>query len=367
MYLKGITYSDFKNLEENRVIFSNKFNWLTGNNGSGKTNLMDAVYYLSMARSYFSVSDNYSINYNSESAFLGGEFKLDNQEGIDVISIGLSKSQEKVVKRNSKQYPRLSDHIGNFPVVMISPADISLINDSGEERRRLLNSVISQIDREYLRRVQKYNHLLLQRNKLLKESNINHELISVIDEQMSAHANYIFNSRKSFVEAFVPETFKYYASISNQEEVIDIEYKSDLQNSDLVEIFKSNFVQDQFLKHTSAGIHRDDLVFKLNGHPIKRVGSQGQQKTFLLSLKLAQFNIMRSVYGKPPILLLDDIFDKLDMNRVEYLINLVGGDNFGQVFISDSNKIRATSMIKNISGEFKIFEIQQGKIIEASL
>lgn len=362
MYLKNLTISNFKNLKELRLDFSPKINCISGNNGSGKTNLLDAVYYLSVTKSYFAGNDHSVINHESDFAALNGIYsREDNSE--EHISANLTRSGEKNIKRNSKLYQRFSDHLGLIPVVMVSPSDNALINDSGEERRRFLNSILSQVDKDYLRKLQNYNQLLFQRNKLLKLSNVQRDLLMTISEQMSEFAGYIHYKRGEFCRDLLPVASEYYTKLSGGKESIAVEYKSDLENGSLLDILEECYERDKMLKYTSAGIQRDDILFTMEGYLIRKFGSQGQQKTFLLALKLAQFEIMAKIYSKPPILLLDDVFDKLDMQRVEFLLNLVASDAFGQIFITDSNKVRIHSILKLVGGKNSSFEIENGNLL----
>ncbi len=362
MYLNTISLLDFKNIREAKLLFSPKLNCITGLNGSGKTNLLDAIYYLSMTKSYFTSTDIHSISYDCEKCRISGDY-IREDEAIDNICIVLSREGEKSVKRNSKTYGRLSEHIGLIPIVMVSPYDNCLINESGEERRRFINSILSQIDNEYLLKLQNYNHLLVQRNKLLKSQPINDDLLFAYSAKMSVNAAYIHNSRAEFTKMLVPLADKYYKLISGGKEDISIIYKSDLDDSAPEMVFEKSLERDKILKYTTAGIQRDDLHFYMDGHLYKIFGSQGQQKSFLISLKLAQFEIMRDIYRKTPLLLLDDVFDKLDMERVEALLNLVSSNMFGQIFITDSNKVRVETILKKINGSSSSFEIFSGRFI----
>ena len=408
MYLKKITISNFKNIQEAEVNFSSKINFITGMNGVGKTNLLDAIYYLSMTKSYFANTDSYSIKHGEAFFVVTGEYgvlwnnggigvatetKADTvdsaeetreKEGMsdeirdgrksigedvgacDKITVSMSKNGEKIAKKNMKSYPRLSDHIGAIPIVMISPYDTALINESGEERRRFLNSILSQIDREYLRKVQSYNTLLAQRNKLLKspEAGSNTDLLDTFSERLSVNASYIYRKRQIFAADLLPVVSRYYKVLSGGLESIGIKYRSDLEHGELVELHKKSRERDIMLKYTSTGVHRDDLIFTMEGHPIKNYGSQGQQKSFLISLKLAQYEIMMRMHGKTPILLLDDVFDKLDILRVESLLDIVSSDSFGQIFITDGNKVRAERVLDKIGAESCVYEMHSGRILQ---
>lgn len=359
MYLNRILISNFKNIREADLRFSKKINCISGNNGEGKTNLLDAIFYLSATKSFFHNSDTYTFTFGENAAAINGTYLA--ESGMEEkISIGVCSGGGKIVKRNDKAYERLSEHIGLIPIVMVSPADTCLINDGGEERRRFMNLILSQVDKEYLKRIQQYNQLLIQRNKLLKMPGISYELLDTINMQMDGHASYIYSKRKKLCEDLSGRVQEFYKALSGSREEISLHYVSDLDKGGLISVFESALERDLFLKYTSAGIHRDDMVFNMAGHPIKKCGSQGQQKSFLISLKLAQFVIMKELHEVAPILLLDDVFDKLDMQRVEYLLNLVASDDFGQIFISDSNKVRMASIVERIVRDRKSFEVKGG-------
>ncbi len=361
MYLKKVSISNFKNIREAHLEFSRKINCISGNNGEGKTNLLDAIYYLSMTKSYFNSSDSYTFTFGENFSAINGSYVREDLTE-DKISVGIKNGGEKVVKKNDKTYPRISDHIGTVPVVMVSPADTSLVNGSGDERRKFINSILSQVDKEYLRRVMRYNQMLLQRNKLLKMPGIQSELLETIDERMSPDAHYIYVKRLELCNRLQELAKEFYSRLSGDKEQISLKYVTDLSDSEdsLSSLFVKNFEKDSILKYTSAGIHRDDVDFNLNEHPLKRCGSQGQQKSFLIALKLAQFTLMKQMHGFPPILLLDDVFDKLDMQRVEYLLGLVASDDFGQIFITDSNKVRMSKIAQSVTKELHSFEVSGG-------
>lgn len=359
MYLKKISISKFKNILEAHLEFSRKINCISGNNGEGKTNLLDAIHYLSMTKSFFSSTDAYTFTFGEDAAALNGTYVLDDNTE-DSISIGIRREGEKIVKKNAKVYKRISEHIGQYPIVMVSPADTVLVNGSGEERRKFLTLILSQIDKEYLKRMQSYNQLLMQRNKLLKMPSISWELLDAIDFQMSVHADYIFRKRDELCASLLGNVKSYYAALSGSREEVSMEYVSDLKEGPLEELMRDSREKDAMLKFTSVGIHKDDIEFSLNGMPFKKCGSQGQQKSFLVALKLAQFDIMKRLHGVAPVLLLDDVFDKLDMQRVEYLLSLVAGEHFGQIFISDSNKVRMASIVERFTNECRSFEVSAG-------
>ena len=359
MFLRRILVSDFKNIREAQLEFSRKINCISGNNGEGKTNLLDAIYYLSMTKSFFSSTDAYTFTFGEDAAAVNGTYVLDDNTE-DSISIGLKRDGEKTVKKNAKVYKRISEHIGRYPIVMVSPADTVLVNGAGEERRKFLTLILSQIDKEYLKRMQSYNQLLLQRNKLLKMPSVSWELLETLDLQLSLNADYIYRKRDELCRNLIGKVCGYYAALSGSKEIIGLQYVSDLQEGPLDTLLENCREKDALLKFTSVGIHKDEIEFTLNGMPLKRCGSQGQQKSFLVALKLAQFEIMKELHGVAPILLLDDVFDKLDMQRVEYLLGLVSGDSFGQIFISDSNKVRMASIVERFTDECRSFEVSGG-------
>ena len=360
MHLRKITLHDFKNISDASLEFSPKFNLISGNNGAGKTNLLDAVYYLSMTKSFFSTSDQYVYAFGKEEAIASGLYVMD--DGCEErVAVAVRKGG-KQFQRGGKPYERLSDHVGLVPVVMVSPADTSLINDSGEERRKYLNSILSQTDREYLRHIQQYNQLLLRRNHLLKEGSPSLLLLETISERMEPHAAYVHESRSMLCSKLQPIISEFYALVSGNAEEVSLEYRSDLEEATLTELLARDAERDRILRFTSSGIQRDEVSFGLGGHPLRKCGSQGQQKTFLLALKLAQFTFMKDNYGLTPILLLDDVFDKLDMGRVESLLSVVARDDFGQIFITDSNKVRISETMARLEADRAEFFVSGGKI-----
>ena len=357
--LEKIVISDFRNIGFQELVFSPNINCISGNNGEGKTNLLDAIYYLSMSKSAFSSSDRYNFRYGTDSFSIGGTYRM--QNGLESrFSAEVKSSGEKRFRRDDKPYPKISDHIGVLPVVMVSPADISLVSESGEERRRFVNSVLSQMDREYLYSLQQYNRLLSQRNAMLKSMNFSRDLLEVLDSRMEKAARPVYEARKRFAEDIAPAVTQYYNVLSSGKENVGIGYKSDLQNAGLEEVFMRHYDRDCALKYTTSGIQRDDFVFTMDGYPIRRCGSQGQQKSFLVSLKFAQYEIMKRSYGFAPMLLLDDVFDKLDMTRISNLLSMVAGNEFGQIFITDSNKVRLSGIVDSITSDRAYFETSAG-------
>ena len=371
--MKRVIISNFKNIRAADLSFSPKINCISGNNGEGKTNLLDAIYYLSMTKSYFNSSDSYTFTFGESVASINGSYVREDKTE-DKISVAIKSGGEKSVKKNDKSYSRVSEHIGTIPIVMVSPSDTSLINGSGEERRKFINAILSQVDKEYLRRVMRYNQLIAQRNKLLKMERISFELLETINERMAPDAAYIYNKREDLCNRLQVLIKEYYGKLSGAKEDISLKYISDLEefiisfptdlpssmNEALLLLFEKSKERDAALRYTSAGVQRDDVEFILGNHPIRRCGSQGQQKSFLIALKLAQFTLMKELHGCTPILLLDDVFDKLDMQRVEYLLALVASENFGQIFITDSNKVRMAKIASSITDNVASFEVVGG-------
>ncbi|MBO5709389.1 MAG: DNA replication and repair protein RecF [Bacteroidales bacterium] len=357
--LEKIVISDFRNIILQELEFSPNVNCVSGNNGEGKTNLLDAIYYLSMTKSAFALSDKFNFRHGTEEFSLSGLYRMEN--GLSSrFSVKMTSKGEKKMKRDEKQYGKVSEHIGVLPVVMVSPSDISMVSESGEERRRFVNAVLSQMDREYMTSLQQYNRLLLQRNKMLKEQDVDRGLLEVIDIRMSAFAEPVFQARKKFVEELTPIVQEYYKALSGDSEQVSIEYDSELSKASLEQILAASYDKDRALKYTSAGIQRDDFLFKMNGHPIRRYGSQGQQKSFLVSLKFAQYELMKKNYGFAPVLLLDDVFDKLDMSRISNLLEMVASNDFGQIFITDSNKVRMAGIVDKLTQDRAYFDTSAG-------
>ncbi len=357
--LEKIVISDFRNIELQELEFSPNINCISGNNGEGKTNLLDAIYYLSMTKSAFASSDKYTFRYGTEEFSISGTYRMEN--GLSSrFSLKMTTKGEKKVKRDDKAYGKVSEHVGILPIVMVSPADISMVSESGEERRRFVNAVLSQMDREYMTSLQQYNRLLQQRNKMLKEMDPDRSLLEVIDMRMSALAEPIYQARKKFVEDLKPIIAEYYKAVSGGSEQVDIEYESELSKASLEELLAVSYEKDRILKYTTAGLQRDDFAFKMNGWPIRRHGSQGQQKSFLVSLKFAQYEIMKKNYGFAPVLLLDDVFDKLDMGRISNLLEMVSGKDFGQIFITDSNKVRMSGIVDGLTQDRAYYETTAG-------
>lgn len=357
--LEKIVISDFRNIQLQELEFSPNVNCISGNNGEGKTNLLDAIYYLSMTKSAFAASDRFCFRHGTDEFSISGLYRMENSLGSR-FSLRMTSKGEKKVKRDDKPYGKVSEHIGVLPIVMVSPSDISMVSESGEERRRFVNAVLSQMDREYMSALQQYNRLLLQRNRILKEQSHDRALLEVIDMRMSVLAEPVYAARKEFVERLRPIVKEYYKALSGGSEDVDIEYDTELSKAGLDQLLAASYEKDRILKYTTAGVQRDDFVFTMNGHPIRRCGSQGQQKSFLVSLKFAQYEIMKADYGFAPILLLDDVFDKLDMGRISNLLQMVASNDFGQIFITDSNKVRMSGIVDGLTQDRAYFETVSG-------
>ena len=358
MYLHRINIQNFKNIAEARVEFSPALNCISGDNGEGKTNLLDAIFYLSMTKSYFGSSEQYTRTIGEKTMVISGEYVA--ADGAQSLVAVMLDGENKQVRLNKKNYTKFSDHIGQFPIVMISPADTSLINESAEARRRFMNMMLSQTDREYLRALQSYNKLLLYRNRLFKEDAVNADLMDTTTVKMTPFATYIYEKRRELCEGLQSLAAGYYKRLSDGKEEISLSYQSDLQKAPLDSLMAKNLERDTLLKYTTAGVQRDEIVFKMNGSPIKACGSQGQQKTFLLAVKLAQFVMMRRHYGFAPMLLLDDVFDKLDSGRVEFLLKTVASEDFGQIFVTDCNKVRLKSIVAGMDVDSRMFTVKKG-------
>jgi len=363
MYLKNLILNNFKNYELVEIELSSKINCFVGANGVGKTNILDAVHYLSLAKSFFNSIDIVSIRHGEDYFTIKGEIKRDGDE--DHIYCAFQKQKQKIMKRNGKEYKKLSDHIGRYPVVMISPADSSLITEGGEERRKFMNKIISQYDTFYLDSVLQYNKAVLQRNSLLKNfkaaNKIDSDMLAVWDTQLIKHGSYIYDTRKKLINELKPVFQEYYSLISSSKEAVKLEYVSHLNECDFEKTLADSLKKDLFLEYTTVGVHKDNLSLEMNGFPIKTIGSQGQQKSYLTALKLAKFDYIKRMSGYSPMLLLDDIFDKLDADRVRQLLSMVAQATFGQIFITDSNKVRVNGIVQELTQEYAIFTAERGE------
>ena len=366
MYLKKLSLTFFKNYEQADLEFSPKINCFVGNNGVGKTNILDAIHYLSLTKSFFNNIDSINVKHGEEYFILQGNFIKEDEENN--IFCSFHRQKQKVLRRNGKEYQKLSDHIGKYPVVMISPADSALITEGSEIRRKFLNKIISQYDSGYLDSVLKYNKVVQQRNKQLKDFRIagkfDSDSLSGWNLQMVKYGNTIYNERDVLVNELIPVFNEYYSFISGSRENVKLEYRSQLKEGNFNEILENSAEKDRILEYTTVGIHKDDLILEMNDHPVKLLGSQGQQKSYLVALKLAKFDYIKRKAGFSPILLLDDIFDKFDAERVEQIIRLVGNHRFGQIFITDTHQSRLQDILVRIDSDYKIFRINETGIEE---
>jgi DNA replication and repair protein RecF len=359
MYLKKISLFNFKNFNEVSFDFEHKINCFVGKNGVGKTNILDAIYHLSFGKSYFNTLAVQNIKHGEDFFVIEGAFEK--QERQETILCSLKKGQKKILKRNGKIYEKFSDHLGFIPLVIISPTDADLIREGSETRRKFIDSVISQLDSQYLQALIQYQKIIMQRNALLKYFAVNRifetATLEIYNEQLSTLGQNIYTKRKQFLNDFIPIFNSFYQNISNSSETVQLVYESQLEQQNLLQLLEENITKDRILQYTSVGIHKDDLLFQIEGYPIKKFGSQGQQKSFLIALKLAQFEFVKKQSGENPILLLDDIFDKLDETRVAKIVDLVNNDTFGQLFISDTHSERTENIVKLTHQSYKIFNL----------
>ncbi|WP_396157559.1 DNA replication/repair protein RecF [Flavobacterium sp.] len=359
MFLKRISLLNYKNFSDVTFEFDAKINCFVGKNGIGKTNILDAIYHLANGKSYFNPLAVQNIKHEEEFFVIDGEFEK--KDRTEQILCSLKKGQKKILKRNGKIYEKFSDHIGFIPLVIISPADRDLIVEGSETRRKFIDNVISQLDRSYLQQLIQYQKIISQRNALLKYFALNHvfdmDTLSIYNEQLSHLGQAIFEKRKSFLANFIPIFNQYHQDITNAAETVQLVYQSDLFEKDTLTLLEHNITKDRALQYTSVGVHKDDLSFEIDSHPIKKFGSQGQQKSFLIALKLAQFDFVKKQSGEKPILLFDDIFDKLDEFRVSKIIEMVNNDEFGQLFISDTHPERTENIVKTTHQSYKIFNL----------
>jgi DNA replication and repair protein RecF len=361
MYLQRISIINYKNIGEADLQLSPKINCFIGNNGVGKTNLLDAVYYLSFCKSHSNSIDSQNIRHDEDFFVIHG-FYAGEMIHTDIYC-GLKRRQKKQFKKNKKEYEKLSDHIGLLPLVMVSPADAELIFGGSEERRKFMDGFISQYDKQYLNSLLAYNKALLQRNHMLKNDLCDNTLLDIWEEQLYEYGEYIYRERCCFIEKFLPLFQEFYQYISQEKEKVGLAYQSQLHGKcTLRELLLQSRERDKIIGYTTKGIHKDDLDMMLEGFPIKRVGSQGQNKTYLIALKLAQFIFLKELNNIRPILLFDDIFDKLDAQRVEQIISLLQDDRFGQIFISDTNREHISEILEKSACEYSMFFVENGNI-----
>ncbi|MFT4899735.1 MAG: DNA replication and repair protein RecF [Flavobacteriales bacterium] len=365
MVLKELSVVNFKNFKGIEVSLNPKINCFVGNNGQGKTTLLDAIYYLSFCKSFLNSIDTQNVNMEESFFVLQGEYER--EEKIERVYCGLKKGQKKVFKRNKKEYEKLADHIGMFPLVIISPSDSNLITLGSDLRRKFLDGIISQFDHPYLETLLIYNKAITQRNALLKyfsrQRTFNQDQLDVWDDQVVKYGNVLYEKRKQLIEQLTPVFQRYYQQISGGKEQVELVYQSQLENGDFAGQLKQAYKEDSRRLFSTVGIHKDDLVFKLSGGQIKKFGSQGQQKSYLIALKLAQLEFLKSTVGINPILLLDDVFDKLDEERVSHILEMVNGNQFGQIFISDTHPKRIEEILSQLELESSVFEVNNKEVV----
>jgi len=364
MNLFKISLINFRNYRELSLNFSAKFNCFAGKNGTGKTNLLEAIYYLSFCKSFSNPVDIQNINFGSDFFLIQGMYQTNGAQ--DELYCGVKRQHRKVFKRNKKEYERLSDHIGWYPLVLISPGDVQLITGGSDERRKFIDGVISQYNQEYLHHLLSYNKALTMRNALLKyfaeHRKFDPDSLELYDELLIEHGTYIFQERWKFFQEFLPVFSEFYGILSGHAEDVNLVYQSTLQEGDYRIQLGEARQNDRLAQYTTVGIHKDDLLFTIHEVPVKRYGSQGQQKTFLIALKLAQHSFTRNIKGFSPILLFDDIFDKLDDHRVEQLMRLVSSSDFGQVFVTDTHFDRLENLFKTLPGQSHIYLVEAGNV-----
>lgn len=364
MYLKNLSLINFKNYDGAELSFTEGANAFTGDNGTGKTNLLDAIHYLALCKSYFNPIDSQQIKQERDFFMIQGTFDKNGTD--DIIACGVKRNQKKQFKKNKKEYQRLADHIGLFPLVMISPNDVSLILDGSEERRKFIDNVISQTDARYLDELIVYNKNLLNRNSLLKKiaetGKYDPYLLEILDEQLVGSGTVIYHKRAEFMSQFVPIFNQHYSYLTDDAEKVELLYDSQLQHNDFAELLQKSIEKDRILQRTTNGIHKDELIFSVHGMPLKKFGSQGQQKSFLIALKLAKYSFLHQQKGFKPLLLLDDIFDKLDDKRITKLMKMVSEDDFGQIFITDTNANRLKDVFHKISVHLNLFHIKDEQV-----
>ncbi len=368
MLLERLSILNYKNIEQAELALSPKINCFLGSNGMGKTNLLDAIYYLSFSKSYNNPIDSQNIKHDAEFAVIQGWYNLDNKP--EEFFCSLRRRQKKQFKRNKKEYERLSDHIGGvLPLVMVSPSDTELINGGSDERRRFIDQFLSQFDKEYLHSLIRYNKALQQRNALLKTDGfIDETLIGLWDDQLIEEGVIIFRKRKDFIDKFIPIFQKFYDFICLSHEKVSLAYESHFDTEDFAKLLKERREKDKILGYTTAGIHKDDLDMRMDDYSIKRVGSQGgQNKTYVVALKFAQFDFLKKATSTTPVLLLDDIFDKLDASRVEQIIKLVLDKDFGQIFITDTNREHLSDILSQTSNDYHLYEVADGIVTQKNV
>ncbi|MDR2471966.1 MAG: DNA replication and repair protein RecF [Tannerella sp.] len=359
MIINKLSVINYKNILQAEIACSAKMNCFFGNNGMGKTNLLDAVYYLSFTKSHLHTPDSQIIRDGEDMCIVQGTYLFENR--TEDVFCAVRRGHHKVFKRNAKEYSRMSEHIGLLPLVMISPADAELISGGSEERRRFADMFLSQNDARYLNSLVLYNKAVLQRNALLKDKSSDYQTFDILEMQMEQYGQYVYAKRREMLDEITPLFNEYYALVSGQNELAGLKYNSQLADSDFVKSLRDSRAKDLVAGYTTFGTHKDDIEMTLGDKLIRRAGSQGQNKTFLIALKLAQFSLMVVKGMSQPILLLDDIFDKLDAERVERIIGLVSSDRFGQIFITDTNREYLDRIVKNLTHDYSLFRIENGR------
>lgn len=365
MILQFLSLLNFKNHQNLKIQLSNSINCFLGPNGVGKTNLLDSIHYLSFCKSYYNITELSNIFFGEDFFMIQGNYM--NPSGLDLKVNCALKNNQKIFKINEKKYPKLSNHIGRIPLVIITPLDSTIILGGGDERRRFVDKLLSQLDANYMNQLISYNKILQQRNSFLKDVravNANIDLLATYNKSLSDYGNKIFKKRKECLNKIIKIVQTYYDFISQKSESVDIVYKSQLHEGDFSNLLNLNIEKDKLLTYTSVGIHRDDFVFNINSHSLKKTGSQGQQKTFLIALKFAYFELLKLTLGITPLLLLDDIFDKLDNNRVEQIVRIINRKEFGQIFITDTNFERIDSIMRKVSVDSKYFIFNKSGLYE---
>ena len=366
MHIEKLSLFNFKNYEDITLDFSEKVNCLVGVNGSGKTNILDAIYYLSLTKSAFNNIDSQNIKFGERAFHIKGLFMLEEKQYA--VTCGVQEGAKKSFRIDKKEYDRITEHVGRFPVVLIAPNDVDIIREGSEVRRKFFDTIICQIDNQYLENLIKYNQLLKQRNSILKntayKAKVDYDLINVYDDQLISLSRSLYNVRSRFIADYIHIFAEHYRRIADDRELASIKYKSDVGDEDYEERFKNNLKRDLALERTTMGVHRDDYRLNIENRPLKKFGSQGQQKTFLVAMKMAHFDIIKDVKGYKPILLLDDIFDKLDTYRIKQLVKMIADDAFGQIFITDAREERTKSVLRELNMEASFFRIEKGKRID---
>ncbi|NDV79629.1 DNA replication/repair protein RecF [Dysgonomonas sp. 511] len=366
MILEKLSILNYKNIEQAELGLSPKINCFLGRNGMGKTNLLDAIFYLSFCKSHNNPIDSQNIKHDTDFAMIQGWYDMGGKQ--EEFFCSFKRKQKKQFKRNKKEYERLSDHIGALPLIMVSPSDTDLITGGSDERRKFMDIFLSQFDKEYLHSLIRYNKALQQRNALLKANGFADDtLFELWDEQLIEEGKVIYNKRKEFIDKFIPTFQHYYDFICSSNEKVELAYESHFATEDFPSVLKQRKERDKILGYTTAGIHKDDLDMQMDGYSIKKVGSQGQNKTYVVALKMAQFDFLKKETNTTPILLLDDIFDKLDSSRVEQIMKLVLDKNFGQIFITDTNREHLDEILSQTNSSYHLYEVARGEVVQKNI